>query len=151
MAEIEIYRVSGWGRGMNRRWGLLAAGILMISVMGIGVVSLGGHTMVPKEQDQIIPVSAMNWQNNGANGQRIVKIIGGHLVAPTQGVVLTDTHCNPDAKGLSHCHNVIRLKNHQTIKVIDTHNIMHYGCLRIDEPVSVTPLGASWARVTIKM
>lgn len=136
---------------MNRKWGLLATGILMISVMGIVVVSLGGHTMVPKEQDQNIPgASAMNWQNNGANGQRIVKIIEGHIVAPTQGVVLTDTHCNPDAQGLSHCHNVIRLKNHQTIKIIDTHNMTHYGCLRIDEPVSVAPLGASWARVTAK-
>ena len=140
-----------WIGGMNRKWGFLAAGIVMISVMGIVVVSLNDHTMVPKEQDQNIPgVSAMNWQNNGAKDRRIVKIIEGHLVAPAQGVVLTDTRCNPDAQGLSHCHNVIRLKNHQTTKVIDTHNRMHYGCLRIDESVSVTSLGASWARVTAK-
>lgn len=136
---------------MNRRSGIIAAGIMLMSVIGIGFLTRGDWTMTPKQQDQNIPgISSMNWQNNGANGQRIVKITEGHLVDPTQGIVLTDTHCNPDAQGLSHCHNVIRLKNHQTIKVIDTHNMMHYGCLRIDELVSVTPLGAFWARVTAK-
>ena len=136
---------------MNRRWGIITVGIMVMSVIGIGFLSRVRLTMTRQQQDQNTSgVSSMNWQNNGANGQRIVQIIEGHLVAPSQGVVLTDTHCNPDAQRLSHCHNVIRLKNHQTIKIIDTHNMMRYGCLRIDEPVSVTPLGASWARVTAK-
>jgi len=62
----------------------------------------------------------------------------------TTGVVLSDTNCEPDAQGLNHCRNGIRLADGSTISVIDNHMMSRYRCLRPGETVSLTTLGSSW-------
>ena len=46
------------------------------------------------------------------------------------GVVKTDTNCDPDARGIFHCHNVIALANGGVNRgPVHNHMMMNYPCL----------------------
>jgi hypothetical protein len=76
----------------------------------------------------------------GAGAQRThVRLIKGVVFHRTRGVVLTDTRCNPDRNGVSHCLNVIRLANGKTILVVHDHMMMLMPCLSPGEHVVVRP------------
>jgi hypothetical protein len=53
------------------------------------------------------------------------------------GVVLTDEQCQPDAAGVSHCLNTIRLTSGQTIAVRHPHRMSEVPCLAPGERVTV--------------
>ncbi len=92
-------------------------------------------------------VSLISWSENGQSGQYVMQIIEG--IAPPVGVrvfgfVASDTDCDADAQGLSHCHNIIALANGNNITANNTHTMSRNPCLQPGEPVSITRLHDSW-------
>lgn len=47
----------------------------------------------------------------------------------TRGVVVTDENCAPDADGVSHCRNDIRMANGKTVRVQHDHRMHEVPCL----------------------
>ncbi|HUX80825.1 MAG TPA: hypothetical protein VMV38_00690 [Candidatus Paceibacterota bacterium] len=56
---------------------------------------------------------------------------------PTEAVVQTDTNCDPDANGISHCSNILRLADGSLIEVQHDHNMQVYPCLDPGDTVTV--------------
>jgi hypothetical protein len=68
-----------------------------------------------------------------------VMLLRGSISHRMDATVLTDTRCNPDSYGVSHCLNRMRLANGQTITVVHNHRMMDMPCLDPGEHVVVTP------------
>jgi hypothetical protein len=56
-----------------------------------------------------------------------------------RAVVLTDTRCNPDQIGVSHCLNRIRPAHGKTILVVRNHRMMDMPCLSPGEHIFLSP------------
>ena len=54
---------------------------------------------------------------------------------PVVGTVLTDEDCAPDARGISHCRNVVRLPGGSKIVLRHPHAMMEVPCLEPGEKV----------------
>jgi hypothetical protein len=68
-----------------------------------------------------------------------VRLISGVVQHRMRAVVLTDTRCNPDPMGVSHCLNRIRLANGKTILVVHNHRMMDMPCLSPGEHIFLRP------------
>jgi hypothetical protein len=68
-----------------------------------------------------------------------VRLIRGVVRTRMRALVLTDTRCNPDRAGVSHCLNVMRLPNGKTILAVHDHRMMDMPCLSPGEHVVLTP------------
>jgi hypothetical protein len=76
----------------------------------------------------------------GAGAQvTTVHIVRGVVAHRMRAVVLTDTRCNPDAGGVSHCLNRMRLADGTLITVQHDHRMMDMPCLSPGEHVTLTP------------
>ena len=121
----------------------LLVGAWVVGYKSSRIVSLasdnGSSTMVATSKG-----SEMNWHDNGQNGVHLVELAQGTLASSMVGTVLTDTDCAPDATGLSHCHDVIRLKNHTLITVINPHDMKYVACLAAGQVVKVSPKANQW-------
>lgn len=134
---------------MNRFVYLIGGGLMVVAV-GIGVAI---HPQ-PKSQEvalvnQDISYGRMNWQDNGLNQPRLVKVVQGHFVGSMTGIVKTDTDCAADSTGLSHCYNVIALTNHKQITVIYTHNMNRVKCLNPNQSVTLKAVNSHWAKIIV--
>jgi hypothetical protein len=58
---------------------------------------------------------------------------------PLAATVLTDENCAPDAAGVSHCVNRLRLADGRTLVVRHPHRMMEVPCLEPGEHVMVQP------------
>jgi hypothetical protein len=75
---------------------------------------------------------------NGAGRVEVVYLVSGHVPArPQLGTVLTDTNCQADSYGVSHCMNRIRLANGRMMTVRHDHSMMNDPCLAPGEHVRV--------------
>ena len=78
---------------------------------------------------------------NGKDGLELVYAVRGALPkGSVTGKVLTDTNCDPDRVGVSHCLNVIRLAGGKEITVRHDHQMMNDPCLSPGETVRVRRL-----------
>lgn len=78
---------------------------------------------------------------NGKGGIVLVHLLQGMLPTHrTAGTVLTDTSCDPDRYGISHCHNGIRLADGAAIVIRDDHDMQRNPCLSPGEKVWVEPV-----------
>ena len=68
-----------------------------------------------------------------------VHVVRGAVARRIQAVVLTDTRCNPDARGISHCLNRMRLADGTLVTVQHDHRMMDMPCLSPGEHVTLTP------------
>lgn len=68
-----------------------------------------------------------------------VRIVNGAVRHRTRAVVLSDTRCNPDNRGVSHCLNRMRLANRSVITVVHNHRMAQMPCLSPGEHVTLTP------------
>ena len=132
----------------TRRW--LLGAVALVTLGGIATVAfslLSGQEAASAEPTIPAGVDLPSWYENGRGGEYLLQIAEG-TVPPIgvrmSGVVLSDTDCEPDAQGLSHCHNGIALANGSTIIVTDTHLMSRYRCLRPGETVAVTTFNNSW-------
>jgi hypothetical protein len=86
------------------------------------------------------PLLRVDRPEKGA-GARVttVKLMRGVVRHRMGAVVLTDTRCNPDAMGVSHCLNRMRLANGTVVTVVHDHRMMDMPCLSPGEHVMLTP------------
>jgi hypothetical protein len=76
---------------------------------------------------------------NGKDGIDVVQLLSGTLpTAPVIATVVVDANCDPDRYGISHCLNVLRLRNGSTVVVRHDHKMSRYPCLTPGETVRVT-------------
>ncbi len=79
---------------------------------------------------------------NGVGGVELAYAVRGAPPARTTlGTVLTDTNCDADRYGVSHCLNWIRLDGGRRILVRHDHSMMNDPCLNPGERVRVRRLG----------
>ena len=129
------------------RWllGALAAagfGALAVALL----LPSGGRTGAG---EPAIPVGAplTSWSDNGQDGRHLLQIADGSALPAglaASGVVVSDTQCEPDAQGFSHCRNAIELANGARITVIDTHMMSRHPCLEPGQKLSLSRINSSW-------
>ena len=68
-----------------------------------------------------------------------VKLLRGTVTKRMSAVVLTDTRCDPDATGMSHCLNRMRLADGTVVTAQHDHRMMNMPCLSPGEHVLLTP------------
>ena len=132
------------------RTAALLLGTLAVASFG-GMMTLGVlyYTQQPAVAEAAIPPSAnlKSWFENGAGGRHVLQIRQGNALpagARVTGTVLTDTNCEADAQGLSHCNNIIDLGGGRRIEVVHTHLMKRYPCLAPGQQVTVAGLNADW-------
>ncbi len=132
---------------MNSHSKLLPARRSLLCVVALAAVYAGG---VQAQGGQLpIPAGASikSWQDNGAAGRYVLQVIKGQLpknVKPITGTVTSDTDCDADAQGLSHCHNTVKLADGTELTVIDSHNMHRNRCLGTGDQLALTGLGKPW-------
>lgn len=68
------------------------------------------------------------------------KLVSGTMpTAATQPTVLSDEECQPDARGVSHCLNRLRLRDGSEIQVRHPHVMTKVACLAPGEHVRLAP------------
>ena len=133
----------------GRTNGLLVPVLAIAAVGGLlalGVFYLGQQSA---SAEPTIPAGANlnSWFDNGAGGRRVLQIYRGEAPPVGErvvGTVKSDTNCDPDALGLSHCHNIIDFGNGRSIETVNTHNMPVHPCLAPGDRVSVTRLNENW-------
>jgi hypothetical protein len=89
----------------------------------------------------------VSWSDNGRDGRHLLQIVDGSIPAAgttVVGVVVSDTLCQPDAQGFSHCQNGIELADGKRMTVIDTHQMSHYPCLEPGQRLSLSRIDRDW-------
>ena len=72
------------------------------------------------------------------------KLVSGTMpTTAVQATVVTDEQCQPDASGISHCLNRLRLADGSEIQVRHPHNMHMVACLAPGETVRLVPAIAS--------
>lgn len=80
---------------------------------------------------------------NGVGGLEVAYAVSGKPPVHAQiGKVLTDTNCQADSYGVSHCLNRIRLASGRVIAVRHDHSMMNDPCLSPGERVRVRAAGS---------
>lgn len=70
---------------------------------------------------------------------RALRVKGPMPTSAVIATVLSDENCEPDAQGVSHCINRLRLPNGKTLVVRHPHNMADVPCLAPREKVVVRP------------
>ena len=122
----------------------LLLGAFMLSAASVYTYQVQAATDQPP-----IPrgVAMKSWQENGRDGRYLLQVLQGSALKagePVTGTVKSDTDCDADAAGLSHCHNIIELANGTRITVINTHNMHRNRCLGDGDLISLTGISGSW-------
>ena len=117
-------------------------------VLAVAAAVYAGGAPAQGDPARIPPGAAIkSWQDNGAEGRYVLQIIKGQLpktVKPITATVTSDTDCDADAQGLSHCHNILKLTDGTEITVIDTHNMHRNRCLGSGDQLALAGLGKPW-------
>ena len=122
---------------------------LLLGVFVLSAVSVYSYAVQAANTQLPIPrgVPMKSWQENGSGGRYLLQVIQGQALKAGKtvvGTVTSDTDCDVDAEGLSHCHNTIELSSGEKITVIDTHNMHINRCLGVGEKLSLTAVSGSW-------
>lgn len=130
----------------------LSAGLLLVALGAVAYVTLTNRNADASEP--VIPEGAAlsSWQHNGQYGRYVLRLAhtgriptGKQLVA----TVLSDTNCTPDDRGLSHCHNALRLPDGTQVTVINNHRMARNGCLRPGYELVLNAIDRQWVTGTI--
>lgn len=129
-----------------RRWlpGMLALGAA--SVYSYQVQAATGQPPIPRG------VAMKSWHDNGRDGRYLLQLVQGSFPKtgkPVIGTVTSDTDCDADAEGLSHCRNTIKLSNGSEVTVIDTHEMHRYRCLGAGDQISLNRISGTWIMGTL--
>ncbi len=87
-----------------------------------------------------------SWNENGRSGRYLLQILQGNgpPTTDTTGVVASDTDCEPDAQGFSHCQNEIDLPNGTRMTAINTHQMQQYPCLEPGQKLQLSTVAPGW-------
>ncbi len=127
---------------------------LLFGMFVLSAASLYSYNVNAGTDQPPIPrgVTMKSWQENGRDGRYLLQVLQGSALKAgkrASGTVKSDTDCDIDAKGLSHCHNIVELANGTRITVIDTHNMHRYRCLGEGDRLSLTGVSGSWIMGTL--
>ena len=122
---------------------------LLFGMFVLSTASLYSYNVNARTDQPPIPrgVAMKSWQENGRDGRYLLQVLQGSALKtgePVTGNVKSDTDCDADAAGLSHCHNIIELANGTRITVINTHNMHRNRCLGDGDLISLTGISGSW-------
>lgn len=134
-------------RGAARGW--------LVGVLVTGAALLAFHEGRARAVEPAIPPGAQlgSWQENGHGGRYLLQIAQGRRLAAGErvaGIVTSDNDCQPEAQGLSHCHNAIDLANGSRIVAIDTHAMMRNRCLAPGDRITLSAIGPEWVLGTLQ-
>jgi hypothetical protein len=118
-----------WAAGM-----VFGVRTVSVSPVETGSVALNSalRTVVVAVNEREIP--------SQPNGPLRASLLAGNLPdGVQQATVLTDSNCTPDAEGISHCINVLKM-GRQQISLRHNHNMAEVPCLSPGEEVNVVPL-----------
>ena len=140
---------------MSRRLAIVVLGLGLFAVGAIAVtLATGGSSLEP-----VAPVAGDGHSSvsPAQQGLRTLLVFRGAEPSPSEGtalraqlldgrvpagrkvgVVLTDADCAPDAQGISHCTNALRLPNGSTLTVRHPHSMAAVPCLTPGERVLVS-------------
>lgn len=124
-----------------------AAALIVASVAAVGLYPSRGQKASATEWPIPHGASLASWSENGAGGRHLLQIVDGVFPdagTPVSGVVASDTQCQPDAQGFSHCRNVIVLDDGTTIMAVDTHMMSRYPCLDPGQRLTLRKVAPSW-------
>ena len=129
-------------------------GGLVLGVLATSAAFMQFYKGQPDTGEPRIPsgVAMTSWNDNGHGGRYLLQVAQGRALAQGErvaGSVASDTNCDPDAQGLSHCHNAIELANGDRITVIDTHKMNVNRCLKPGERIALTGIGGPWIMGTL--
>ena len=129
-----------------RQWLIGASVLSAVGAFAIGlfVVYEGGTS---SQSDPLKAASLASWSDNGRDGRHLLQIVDGSVPAAgttVVGVVVSDTLCQPDAQGFSHCRNGIELADGKRMTVIDTHQMSRYPCLEPGQRLSLSRIDRTW-------
>lgn len=112
---------------------IIAAGVLL----GFTLWTSNAGAGLPNPES--FSPSSFDWQQNGENGEYVVKLIEGEVTESIEGKVLTDENCERDEAGLSRCNQKVLLANNVEIEFIMPHNMSKHRCLIPGETVKISP------------
>ena len=141
---------------MRIQTGFNPAGRILLGVLVLGAASLYSYNVYAAGARQPIPpgVAMKSWQENGRDGRYLLQLVEGRAPKTGKsvtGIVASDTDCDADAEGLSHCHNIIEFPNGSRITVIDTHNMHVNPCMSPGDRISLTGIDKSWVMGTVSV
>lgn len=133
---------------------LYSASRLLLGAFALSAAFLYSYNVQAETTQPPIPrgVAMKSWQENGSGGRYLLQLIQGKALNSGNtvvGTVTSDTDCDADADGLSHCHNTIELSNGGKITVIDTHNMHRNRCLGAGDKLSLTRVDGTWMMGTL--
>jgi len=134
---------------MNIQSKRYSAGRLLLGVFVLSAAAIYSYAVQAGTTQPPIPrgVALKSWHENGAGGQYLLRVIAGQAPKPNKlviGTVVTDTDCDADAEGISHCHNAIKLSDGREITVIDSHEMHRNRCMQPGELIALTGINNSW-------
>ena len=138
---------------MNIQPRLYPVSRLLLGVFVLGAAAAYSYQAQAATVQPPIPrgVAMKSWQENGRDGRYLLQVVEGRAPKAGKritGTVTSDTNCDADAEGLSHCQNIIELTNGSRITVIDTHNMHVNRCMSPGERISLTGIDKSWIMAT---
>ena len=132
---------------MNRRWLVLALPLLVAALVGAALVvdrapspsvAVDPHgTALPAERTVTLSVSMP--APSGFDGLHARIVSGSMPAAAVTATVESDEQCQPDARGISHCLNRMRLADGTELAVRHPHDMSKVACLAPGERVRLVP------------
>jgi hypothetical protein len=92
--------------------GQIALATILLALSGSPVLANGGGDMATMYRPGL-PMETLHF------------FTGVVPATPTEGLVLTDDNCQPDAKGISHCLNKVKFPNGDTVIFVHDHMMDH--------------------------
>ena len=131
---------------MTRRWLFILIPVAV--VMLVASVLVGGRasqapsvdphgTALPAERT--VALSTAMPAPSGFDGLHAKLVSGTMPAAAVSATVLTDEQCQPDAQGISHCLNRMRLDDGSELEVRHPHDMGKVSCLAPGEHVRLMP------------
>jgi hypothetical protein len=134
----------------RRALGAALFAVLVLAGFGVAIeyaarshaVAVDPHgTALPAQRR--LEISNVMPSPSNSDGLRAKLVSGTMPTAALDATVLTDEQCQPDAHGLSHCLNRLRLPDGSEIRVRHPHDMTLVPCLAPGEHVKLIPLPAS--------
>lgn len=133
---------------MTRRWPFIAVLLLAALLLGAALVAGRGSqspavavdphgTALPETRS--VSLSRSMPSPSGFDGLHAKLVSGAMPAAPLTATVLSDEQCQPDARGISHCLNRMRLADGTELEVRHPHDMTKVACLAPGEHVRLVP------------
>ncbi|HXV04511.1 MAG TPA: hypothetical protein VFP23_01225 [Solirubrobacterales bacterium] len=121
----------------------LAATLLVVAIAGCGGSSGSASTSPPAAAETTTPKQTRTvtvYAHEPAPSPSPIHLNAGLEAGtlpdkPVLGTVLTDEDCEPDARGISHCRNVVRLPDGSKVVLRHPHAMMEVECMEPGEKV----------------